>query len=273
MPFVDIDLIRGKSADHFERVSTTIRRTLIAELGMKPDDNFQLIHQHEPGEVVFTENFRGGPRSPDWTVIRITDGIQRDDATLRRFYKSLSAGLEKDAGMRPEDVFVIVRVSPMQNFSFASGVGGTETFERESLDAAAKVPGTRDAYTREEMIEAITRFFRDDDRSLLVPMLNDDFVLKVPSSLPYGGEFVGGKAFDEFNARIEDSSEVWEEFVTSIDQVIDAGDHLIAPLTNRAKAAGVVHEIQNLWLFTIADGNFVSAQIYADTAAATDLAK
>jgi ketosteroid isomerase-like protein/phenylpyruvate tautomerase PptA (4-oxalocrotonate tautomerase family) len=273
MPFVDIDLIRGKSADHLERVSAAIRRTLVAELGMKPDDNFQLIHQHEPGEMVFTETFRGGPRSADWTVVRITDGTQRDDATLRRFYKALAAALEEDAGVRPEDVFVTIAVSPKENFSFAGGVAGSEIAEREALDAAAKVPGTRDAYTREEMVEAITRYFREGDRGPLVSMLGDDFVLKVPTSLPYGGEFVGAEAFDEFVARIQDGSDIWEEFVTSIDGVIEAGDHLVAPLTNRAKAAGKVHVIENLWLFTVADGNLVSAQIYADTAAAADLAK
>jgi ketosteroid isomerase-like protein len=273
MPFVDIHLTRGKSADHLEDVSAAIRQALIEGLRMEPRDNFQLIHQHEAGEMVFPETFRGGPRSADWMVVRITDGAQREDTVLRGFYKTLVARLEHDAGVRPEDVFVMIAVSPKENFSFASGIAGSEIAEREALDAAAKVPGTRDAYTTEEMSEAITRYFRDNDRGLLVPMLNDDFVFKVPTSLPYGGEFIGGKAFDEFIARIEDSSDVWEEFVTDIDHVIEADDHLVAPITIRAKAAGQVHEIQNLWLFTVADGNFVSAQIYADTAAAADLAK
>jgi hypothetical protein len=44
----------------------------------------------------------------------------------------------------------------------------------------------------------------------------------------------------------------------------------VAPIrvTARAKSSGAAIDIENLWLFEIADGSFVRAQIYADTAAA-----
>ena len=63
MPFVNISLARGKSGGYLEAVSRAVHEALVAELGMKPEDEFQLIHQHEPGEMVFNRNFRGGPRS------------------------------------------------------------------------------------------------------------------------------------------------------------------------------------------------------------------
>ena len=51
--------------------------------------------------------------------------------------------------------------------------------------------------------------------------------------------------------------------------MIEADDHLIAPIKITATAKdGETMVVENLWLFTVADGNLRRAQIYADTAAA-----
>jgi Tautomerase enzyme len=44
MPFVDITLARGKSPEYLEAVSQAVHSALVAEMGMKPDDYFQIIH-------------------------------------------------------------------------------------------------------------------------------------------------------------------------------------------------------------------------------------
>jgi ketosteroid isomerase-like protein len=62
---------------------------------------------------------------------------------------------------------------------------------------------------------------------------------------------------------------VWESFDVHVDQVIESADYLVAQLTNTAvlKATGETVVIQNVWLFEVASGRLVSAQLYADTAA------
>src|ERR1700748_565355 len=122
MPFVDISLARGKSAEYLEAVSRAVHDALVTELHMKPEDNFQLIHQHEQGQLVFNRNFRGVPRSDDWIVLTITDGLNRGERAKRRFYKTLVRLLEEGPGVRPADVFVMMTVTPPENFSFADGV-------------------------------------------------------------------------------------------------------------------------------------------------------
>jgi ketosteroid isomerase-like protein len=135
------------------------------------------------------------------------------------------------------------------------------------------MPHTEDRHTTAELTEAITEFFRDNDRRLLISMLRDDFVLKVPASLPYGGSYTGPKEIDAFLARINNGP-YWESFVTHLDRVITAENYLIAPITitARGKTNGASMTIENLWLFEVHDGNFTRAQIYADTAAATNVA-
>jgi ketosteroid isomerase-like protein len=271
MPFVNVSLARGKSDRYLTAVSQSVHDALVAELNMKPDDNFQLIHQSNPGEMVFNRGFRGGPRSDDWIVFTITDGLDRGERAKRRFYQTLVRLLEEHPGVRPADVFVIMTVTPPENFSFAGGVIGTDVAAAESLEAAAKVPGTRDTYTRAEMTYAVTQLFQNHDRGRILPVLRDDVVLIVPTTLPYGGEFTGPAAFDDFFAKIPGGGAVWKSFDTVVDDVLAADDHVIARLTNTAvlKATGKTLVFQNLWFFGVAAGRITSAQLYADTAATT----
>jgi ketosteroid isomerase-like protein len=270
MPFVNISLARGKSAEYLEAVSQAVHDALVAELRMKAEDEFQLIHQHDPGEMVFNHNFRGGPRSDDWIVFTITDGLERGERAKRRFYQTLVRRLEEGPGVRPADVFVMMTVTPPENFSFADGVTATDVAAAEALAAAAKDPGRRETYTKAEMAYAITELLGHRDSSPILPMLRQDFVLKIPATLSYGGEFTGPEAFADFFAGTPGGAEVWESFDVHVDQVIEATDYLVAQLTNTAvlKATGKTVVIQNVWLFEVASGRLASAQLYADTAAA-----
>jgi ketosteroid isomerase-like protein len=259
MPFVDITLARGKPPEYLEAVSQAVHNALVAELGMNPDDYFQVIHQHELAELKFNRNFRGGPRSDDWILFTITDGLERGEPAKRKFYKTLVRLLDEGAGVRPADVFVMMTVTPPENFSFADGVIVTDITSNS----------TSDSYTGAEMAAAITELFKNRDARAILPMLRDDVVLKVPATLPYGGEYTGRDAFNRFFAGTPGGGDVWESFTVHLDDIIESDDHVIAQLTNTAvpKGSGQAVVFQNLWLFKVADGKFASAQLYADTAA------
>jgi hypothetical protein len=152
------------------------------------------------------------------------------------------------------------------NESQMQGLSATEVVAEAG--AAAGAPKT---FTKHELIDAVTELFKSNDRTRIVSMLPETFVLKIPETLPYGGSFQGPAEFDRFFQRIYDDREYWSSFHTelALGRVLDAGTHLVAPLrvTARAKSSGVTITVENLWLFEIADGNFVRAQLYADTAA------
>ncbi len=268
MPFVNIDLLRGKSREYLHGVSDAVHEALVEGLGMLPEDRLQVINQHEPGELVFNRDLRGGHRTDDFVVFTITDDQDRGEQARRTFYQTLVRNLAKDPGMRPADVFVMIQVTPPVTYSFADGVTGTETASPEALDRTATVPGTRDAYTKTEMVDAITRLFRDNDRSRIVPMLHENFVLTMPTSVSYGGEFTGPRQFDDYFKRVVEG-DYYESFVTDLTRVIEADEQLIAQITIAAtgKTTGRSMNIDNTWVFDIADGKLERAQIYADTAA------
>jgi hypothetical protein len=258
---------RSDSREYLDEVSSAVHEALVQELGMNRDDRFQLIDQHEPGEMIFDRDFRGGPRSDDFIVFTITEGIDTGDQAKQRFYKTLVDLLQKNPGVRGEDVFVMINLTPPANFSFASGVSATEVVAAE----AGAQAGATSTFTKPELIDAVTELFTANDRTRIVSMLPETFVLKIPESLPYGGSFQGPGEFDRFFQRIVDNQDYWSFFRTelALDRVLDAGTYLVAPIrvTARPKSSEATITIENLWLFEIADGNFVRAQLYADTAA------
>jgi hypothetical protein len=265
MPFVNISLARGKSREYIDRVSSAVHEALVRELGMNPDDRFQLIDQYDPGEMIFSRDFRGGPRSDDFIVFTITEGIDSGDQAKQRFYKALVDLLRESPGVRGEDVFVKIHLTAPANFSFASGASATEVVAAEARARA----GAGTTFTKPELIDAVTELFKANDRARIVSMLPESFVLKIPETLPYGGLIQGPREFDRFFQRIYD--DYYSSFRTELDlgRVLDAGTHLAAPIrvTARGKTSEATMTIENLWLFEIAGGNFVRAQVYADTAA------
>jgi phenylpyruvate tautomerase PptA (4-oxalocrotonate tautomerase family) len=271
MPFVNISLTSGKPREYLDAVSYAVHEALVQELGMNPDDRFQLIDRYEPGEMIFSRDFRGGPRSDDFIVFTITEGIDSGEQAKQRFYKTLVDLLQKDPGVRPEDVFVMIHLTPPANFSFGGGVSAPEIIASQ----ARAETGATSSFTKPELIDAVTELFRDNDRARIVPMLPETFVLKIPETLPYGGSFQGPAEFDRFFKRIYDDHDHWSSFHTelALGRVLDAGTHLVAPLrvTGVAKNSGATVTVENLWLFEIAEGNFVRAQLYADTAAASNV--
>lgn len=267
MPFVTIALNRGKPRAYIQGVSDAVHQALVEGLGMFPEDRFQVINQYEPGDLVYHPTFRGtGTRSEDFIVFTIIDGVSRGDAARRKFYQRLAEVLEQGPGVRPEDVLVMIVQTPPSNFSFASGIAMDDTIAAESL--ARLVSGASRAYTTAEMTGALLEFFQNQNRGPLVSMLRDEFTLKVPASLPYGGTYTGPAEIDKFLASMNQGDH-WESFVTNVDHVITAEDHLVVPITINAtgKTSGKSMTAENLWLIEISRGNFVRAQIYADTAA------
>jgi hypothetical protein len=79
--------------------------------------------------------------------------------------------------------------------------------------------------------------FKANDRTRIVSMLPEAFVLKIPETLPYGGSFQGPDEFDRFFQRIYDDHDYWSWFRTelALGHVLDVGTHLVAPIRVTAR--------------------------------------
>uniref|UniRef100_UPI0013D2B134 tautomerase family protein n=1 Tax=Enterobacter hormaechei TaxID=158836 RepID=UPI0013D2B134 len=74
MPFARISLLKGKSPDYLGALSGGLHQALVEAFEVPHDDRFQVIHQLEPGELIFDRHYLSGPRSDDFVLIQITAG-------------------------------------------------------------------------------------------------------------------------------------------------------------------------------------------------------
>lgn len=122
MPLTRISLARGKSPEYLRALSDSLHRALVEAFDVPPDDRFQIIHQHEPGELVFDRHYLGGPRSQDFVLFQVTAGRPRTTATKAAFYRYLVECLAEAPGIRPEDVMVVISTTQLDDWSFAGGL-------------------------------------------------------------------------------------------------------------------------------------------------------
>ena len=123
MPFARISLHRGKSAEYLQALSQGLHDALVESFEVPLADRFQVIDQHEAGELIFDPGYLGGPRSHDFVLIAITAGRRRSTLTKQRFYQDLVTKLNRATGLDPEDVMVIVTTTEAEGWSFGGGRG------------------------------------------------------------------------------------------------------------------------------------------------------
>ncbi|MGY3441267.1 tautomerase family protein [Bradyrhizobium sp. USDA 4473] len=122
MPFTRISLLAGKSSEYLAAISASLDRALVECFETPENDRFAIIHQHQPNELIFDPTYKGGPRSPDFTLFHVTTGKVRSPETKRAFYSRLVERLAEAPGIRPEDVMVVVANSALDDWSFSSGL-------------------------------------------------------------------------------------------------------------------------------------------------------
>ena len=122
MPLVRISLVKGKPEAYRRKVGDAIHRALVETIGVPPLDRFQLLTEHEPGDLVYDSNYLGIARSSDLVVIQITLSAGRTLEQKRGLYRRIAANLAASVGLRPEDAWTNLIEVAKENWSFGNGV-------------------------------------------------------------------------------------------------------------------------------------------------------
>jgi phenylpyruvate tautomerase PptA (4-oxalocrotonate tautomerase family) len=121
MPVTRISLFRGKSPQYLKALCDNFHRAMVETFDVPEADRFQVIHQLEPGELVFDRNYFGGPRSDDFVFFDVTIGKPRSAEVKKEFYRRIVELLGEAPGVRPEDVMVVVTTTRREDWSFGNG--------------------------------------------------------------------------------------------------------------------------------------------------------
>ncbi|MDY4284531.1 tautomerase family protein [Xanthomonas sp. LF06-19] len=124
MPYARISLLRGHPPAYLRALSASLYQAMHEAFDVPAGDCFQVIHQHDPDELVFDRHYLGGPRSDGFVLIAITAGRERSNACKQAFYRRLVELLAIAPGIAPEDVMVTIVTTAAQDWSFGGGRAG-----------------------------------------------------------------------------------------------------------------------------------------------------
>ena len=122
MPFVRIDLARGKSAKYRKTLGDIVYKALLDVIHIPEDDKFQVITEHEPGEINIADGYLGNRYSSDVIFIQITLSLGRSVDLKKAFYRRVVDDLHDQLKMRREDVVINLVEVAKENWSFGGGI-------------------------------------------------------------------------------------------------------------------------------------------------------
>jgi phenylpyruvate tautomerase PptA (4-oxalocrotonate tautomerase family) len=90
-------------------------------LNVPQRDRFQVITEHAPGRLIFNPDYLEVPRTEGIVLIQVYLSSGRDEAQKRAFYARAAQLLAETAGMRPEDVTIMLAENTRADWSFGNG--------------------------------------------------------------------------------------------------------------------------------------------------------
>lgn len=120
MPFVRISLHR-RDGDTARRVGDCVHRAMVETIKIPEGDRFQIVTEHDPGEIAYDRSFLGIERTDGIILIQITLAEGRSREAKKALYAGIAARLSGELDVRPEDVFISLLEVPPENFSFGNG--------------------------------------------------------------------------------------------------------------------------------------------------------
>ena len=122
MPFVRIDLAKGRSTEIRRSIGDIVYKAMIKVINVPADDKFQIITEHAADEFNFTNAYLGVTYSPGIVFIQITLNAGRSVDLKKAFYKQIADDLHAQLGVRKEDVFINLIEVAKENWSFGNGL-------------------------------------------------------------------------------------------------------------------------------------------------------
>ncbi len=124
MPFVRIDLAKGKTASHRKAIGEIVYKAMTETINVPKDDKFQVITEHEPDALNFPESYLGIAYSKDIVLIQITLNAGRTVDMKKLFYKRIADDLHEQLKIRREDVIINLVEVAKENWSFGNAQYG-----------------------------------------------------------------------------------------------------------------------------------------------------
>jgi 4-oxalocrotonate tautomerase len=122
MPFVRIDLMRGKSAQYRKTLGEIVYKAMMDVINVPENDKFQVITEHAPEDLNLSAGYLGNHYSDDVILIQITLNSGRSIELKKAFYKRIVDDIHTQLKTRVDEVVINLVEVPKENWSFGGGI-------------------------------------------------------------------------------------------------------------------------------------------------------
>jgi phenylpyruvate tautomerase PptA (4-oxalocrotonate tautomerase family) len=97
-----------------------VHRALVDTIGVPELDRFQILSEHEPGDLVYDPGYLGIARTNDIVIIQLTIRAGRALTQKRALFRRIADNLAA-LGVRREDAWINLVEVAKENWSFGNG--------------------------------------------------------------------------------------------------------------------------------------------------------
>ena len=124
-----------------------------------------------------------------------------------------------------------------------------------------------------EVVRSALEAWERGDLKAAADLLDPEVEWSFPSNLPEAGTYKGR---DEVGRRLEEFLEAWEDLAVTVEELVDAGDRVVALVrySGRGRESGieVSGATRNAQVWTVRNGKALRVELYGDTAEALEAA-
>lgn len=121
MPFVRIDLARGKSPEFHATLGNIVYRAMVEAINVPENDKYIVIAEHEPTQMHVTPAYLGMTYTADIVFIQIFLIAGRSTEQKKKLYKRINDDIHAQLEIRREDVFITLSGIAKDDVSFGNG--------------------------------------------------------------------------------------------------------------------------------------------------------
>jgi 4-oxalocrotonate tautomerase len=122
MPLVRISIPAHFTPERQRALSTAVHDTMVATINVPVADRFQIITRHGPEDLVIDPTFLDIERGKDAVVVHITLRAGRTNDQKRALYAQITEVTSRNAGMRPQDIMIVLGENTLPDWSFGNGI-------------------------------------------------------------------------------------------------------------------------------------------------------
>jgi phenylpyruvate tautomerase PptA (4-oxalocrotonate tautomerase family) len=122
MPLARIDLSENAPPERIKIVSEAIYSAMVEIANAPLNDKFQVVTRHAADEIIYPkEGYLGVTYTGDLILIQIAWLGGRSTEVKKKFYKRIADEVHERAGVRKEDIVIILVDNGKEDWSYGNG--------------------------------------------------------------------------------------------------------------------------------------------------------